>query len=476
MLFQRVSLLFLLLFASVQVSHALTLEEYMTEVRTKNSGIVGLKSSSDSKKLRRDEGGMFFKPSFFLTGEYYDDQRPTNAPSFQGTQTLRHTLRSGLSQNFRTGTKAALSYNMYKTQINGVSGAIIPNNKFFDISPQLEVSQSLWRNFLGSEFEATEQIQNAQVESQRFNEAYSHKQLLLAAENAYWRLYVAQTAMKVQEESLGRAKKLRDWNQGRFKNNLIDESDLIQAEANLQSREIEFQDIQIEIQTALKEFNSLRQNEGESVNLEGTKGKDSSYILEASLPTKMKLREDVRVFLANKKLATANAELGTQRNRPSLELYGTYSMNGRDLQYDDAYDQAVTATRPFTIVGLRFTTPLDLGSMSDYKKAYAQEVVASDMIYKRKVYEVDQEWEILKERFENFKQRLRLTQKMVQVQQKKFESERRRFSQGRTTTFQVVQFEQDLANSQLLKLRYERELIQVYNQLKLFSGVDYDQQ
>lgn len=476
MLFQRVSLLFLLLFASIQLSHALTLEEYMTEVRAKNGAIVGLKSSSEAKKLRRDEGGMFFRPSFFLTGEYYDDQRPTNAPVFQGTQTLRHTVRTGLAQNFRTGTKATLSYNVYKTQINGVSGTLIPNKKFFDTAPQIEISQSLWRNFLGSEFEATEQIQNAQVEAQRFNEAFNHKQLILNAENAYWRLYVAQTALKVQEESLARAKKLRDWNRGRFSNNLIDESDMFQADANLQNREIEYQDIQTEIQSALKEFNSIRENDGEMVNLEGTKGKDSSYILEATLPPKMKMREDVRVILANKKLAEANAQLGTQRNRPNLELYGTYSMNGRDAQYNDSAEQAYTATKPFTIVGVRFSTPLDLGAMSDYKKAYAQEVVASDMIYKRKVYEVDKEWEILKERFENFKQRLILTQKMVQVQQKKFESERRRFSQGRTTTFQVVQFEQDLANSQLLKVRFEHQLIQVYNQLKLFSGVDYDQQ
>ncbi len=476
MLFQRVIALFLLFFVSIQVAQAVTLEEYLAEVRSKNGGIVGLKTSSEAKKIRRHEGELFFKPSFFLTGEYYDDQRPTNAPVFQGTQTLRHTLRSGLSQNFRTGTKATVSYNMYKTQINGVSGALIPNNKFFDISPQLEVSQSLWRNFLGSEFAATEQIQIAQVEAQRFNEAYTYKQLILAAENAYWRLYVAQTGLKVQEESLARAKKLRDWNQGRFRNNLIDESDFVQAEANLQSREIEYQDTVTEIQSALRDFNSLRENEGEAVNLEGTKGKDSSYILDAPLPPKMKLREDVRVALANKKLAAATSQLGTQRNRPNLELYGTYSMNGRDQQYSDAYDQAMTATRPFTIVGVRFTTPLDLGAMSDYKKAYSQELVASDMILKRKLYEVDREWEILQERFGNFKKRLKLSQKMVQVQERKLTTEKRRYSQGRTTTFQVLQFEQDFANAQLLKLRYERELITVYNQLKLFSGVDYDQQ
>jgi outer membrane protein TolC len=476
MLFQRLKALSVLALLAIPSAYAITLEDYMSEVKSKNEGILGIKASADAKSLRYDEGTLFFKPSFFLTGEYSDDQRPTNAPTFQGTQTLRHTLRSGLSQNLRTGTKLAISYNMYKTQINGVSPQLIPNKKFFDVAPQLEFTQSLWRNFLGSEFESTEKAQNAQVEAQKFTDLYNYKQLLINAENAYWRLYVAQTSLRVQEESLERAKRLRDWNSTRFKNNLTDESDVVQAESNVQSREIEYQDTLTEIQAALRDFNSLREVEGESVDLEGTKGKDSSYILEATLPAKMKLREDVSAYLANQKLATANAELGIQRNRPNLELYGTYSMNGRDKQYHEAYDMAVTNTRPYSIVGVRFTTPLDIGSLNDYKKSYAQEKTASELQFKRKSYEVEREWETLNERFENYKKRLKLAQRMVVVQDRKLTTEKRRYSQGRTTTFQVLQFEQDFANAQLQKLRYERELILVYNQLKLFSGVDHDQQ
>lgn len=457
-------------------AHALTLEDYLEEVKTKNGGVRGVKASSEAKAVRLEEGELFFKPSFFLTGEYYDDQRPTNAPTFQGTQTLRHTLRAGLQQNFETGTKATLSYNYYKTQINGVSRQLIPNKKFFDVAPQIEVSQSLWRNFLGSEFKASVEAQKAQVEAQRYSELFNYKQILMNAENAYWRLYVAQTSLKVQKESLERAKKLRDWNAGRLKNNLIDESDFIQAEANVQSREIEYQDTMTEVRTALMDFNSFRESPNDEVNLEGTKGIDSAYILNASVPAKMELREDVLAFLANKKLAQANAELGTQRNRPNLELYGSYSINGRDgNSYADAKEQAWAATKPFSIVGVRFTTSLDVWAMNDYKKAYAKEVVATEMQYKRKVYEVEREYEILVDRFKQFKERLVLAMKMEKIQLKKLETERKRYNQGRTTTFQVLQFEQDYANTQLLKLRYEYELIAVYNQLKLFSGVENEQ-
>jgi outer membrane protein TolC len=456
-------------------AHAITLDEYLDQVRLRNGGVQGSKMSSQAKGLRFNEASLFFKPSFFLTGEYADDQRPTNSPLFQGYQTIRHTMRTGLTQNWETGTKATLSYNIYKTQINGVSSTFLPRSRFYDVSPQLEISQSLLRNFLGSEFKANTDAQVAQVEAQKFTEQYNYKQLLVGAENAYWRLYFAQLSVKVQEESLARAKKLRDWNEGRVKSNLVDDVDLLQAEGNLQSREIEYQDAITELDTANREFNSIREDET-PVSMENGTKPDSLDIVNAPTPAKAKIREDVLVFMANQKLAVANSQLGTERNKANIELYGSYSMNGRNLDYGKAYEQAATNTRPYTIVGVRFTTPLDFGSMADYKKAYAQEVKASEMSLKRKSFEVEREWEILNQRLQNFKRRLLLSQKMEKVQEKKLSRERSRYNQGRTTTFQVLQFEQDYANAQILKLRNERELITVHNQLKLFSGVDYEQQ
>lgn len=460
---------FLFLFPLMAQANTLSLDDYLIEVQTRNGGVRGAKISAEAKGLRRDEGSLFFRPSFFLTGEYMDDQRPTTAPAFQGTQTLRHTLRTGLSQNFRTGTRVSLSYNYYKTQINGVSGPLLPQNMFFDVAPMVEVTQSLWRNFLGSEFEATEIAQNSINESQRFEEAFNYKQLIMQAKNAYWRLFFAQQGLKVQKESLDRAIKLRDWNRSRVRSNLVDEAELLQAEANLQNRELEYQDTLTELQTAEREFNSYREGQ-ESVNLAEANDLESRYILNAKLPSKAELREDVLATIAANRAAVAQAELGNQRNRPNLELYGNYAINGRDKAYSEAREQAFGATRPMSVIGVRFTTPLDFGSLGDYRESYAREKLATEMKMKRKTYEVEREWEILSERFENFKERLKLTQKLEKVQERKLSSEKRRYNQGRTTTFQVLQFEQDFANAQLLKLRNERELIVVYNQLMLFTG------
>ncbi len=453
--------------------HAMTLEEYLDQVRLKNGGVRSTKISAEAKGLRMGEGSLFFKPSFFLNGEYYDDQRPTNAPSFQGIQTLRHTVRTGLSQNLRTGTRASVSYNYYKTQIIGANPNVLPNAKFFDVAPMLEVTQSLWRNFLGAEFEAQEKLQNSQAEAQKYTDEFAYKQLLIQAETAYWRLYFAQTALKVQRESLERAKRLRDWSAGRYRNNLVDESELLQAEANLQNREMEQQDTLTEVESALRNLNAIRETQGE-VNLELEKDTPTDYISKINIPKKAELREDVKAKLAANKAAIASAELGTQRNRPQLELYGSYSINGRNQHYSAALDQSMTATRPFSIVGVRFTTQLDLDAVSDVKKSYAQDVVASEMSYKRRAYEVEQEWDILVERFNNLKKRFELSQKLEKAQEKKLVAEKRRYDQGRTTIFQVLQFEQDFANAQLVKLKNKNDLIATYNQLKLFSGESYE--
>lgn len=447
----------------------ITLEQYLGEVQTKNGAVKGADLSAEAKSERSDEGSLFFKPSFFLTGEYVDDQRPTTAPAFQGDQTLRHSLRAGLSQNFRSGTRASLSYIYNKTEIKGASQALLPQNTFFDVAPTLEVSQSLWRNFLGSQTIATETVTNANNEAQKFQEEFSYKQLMMNAKNAYWRLYFAQQGLKVQQESLERAKKLRDWNRGRVSSNLVDESELLQAEANLQNREMEYQDTLTELQTAKREFNSFREGE-EDVSLVENEQVESKYILNAKIPQKKDIREDVLATIAANRAAIAQAEIGSEKNKPDLELYGSYSINGRNKQYDEAREQAFGATRPMSVIGVRFTTPIDFGALSEYRQSYAKDKLASEMKMKRKTYEVEREWEILSERFTNFKTRLELTQKLEKVQEKKLTTEKRRYNQGRTTTFQVLQFEQDFANAQLLKLRNERELIIVYNQLMLFAG------
>lgn len=468
------SVLFFILFSTHTFS--MTLEAYLSEVKEKNAGLVGTKKSAEGKALRVNEYGALFKPSFFFNGQYIDDERPTNAPGFQGTQTIRKIYQGGFTELFPTGTKTTLSYNMYYTEINGSSPLFLPKNKFYDLSPQLEISQSLWRNFFGVEDRSNVEIQKSQIETAKLAEQFKYKELLMRAENAYWRYLFAQVSLKVQKESLERAHKLRDWNSRRVQQGLTDETDLLQAESNLSAREIDLQNTETDLESAKLMFNSFVQDDTGAKSAEITEAHldNAIKILDKQLPKEIPVREDVIIALQTQKITRAQAQMGLEKNKPTFELYGTYALNGRAGTYSPAADQAWTQDHPYKLIGVRFNTPLDIFSSMNHRKAYNEEKAAADLNFERKKYEVQKEWEDLSKRFDDYKKRLRLSLKMEDIQKRKLHSEKDRYSKGRTTTFQVLQFEQDYANAQLLKLRNEQELITVYNQLKMFAG-DYNE-
>ncbi|MFZ4714288.1 MAG: TolC family protein [Bacteriovoracaceae bacterium] len=452
-------------------AQAYTFDEYIGEVKVKNSALLGSEKSIKGSSLRNSEAQLYYMPSFFFNGQYSDDQRPTNAPSFQGTQTLRKTYQAGLSQQFRSGTKTTFSYNFAQTTINGSS--VLPITNFYDVSPQVELTQSLWKNWWGSESRANETIIQAGAEVVNFSEKFRYKQLLMTAEMNYWRLAFAQEVVKVQKESLDRSLKLKDYNHNKYNSGLADESDYLQASSALTARDLDYQTSLIEERSAARVFNSLRELEADNVD-EKLSPPTEETLLALNLPTRRGNREDVEASLAQKKIAQAQAKLGEEKNKPTLEAYGSYSLNGRAVSTGPAQSQSWTQDHPYTIVGIRFNTPLNFGNLSDNKEGYAQEKVAAELNYQRKVFEQEKEWKDLVNKFQDYQDRLKLSQKMEAAQKDKLMKERARLNRGRTTTFQILQFEQDYANAQLLKLRNEADLVNTYAQLKLFSGVDHE--
>jgi outer membrane protein TolC len=465
----------LLLFAlTTNSSFALTLNEYLGEVEKSNSAFIATKKNTEVKQLRQDEHATNFVPSFFLNGNYSNDQRPNTSPSVLGIKTERTYYQAGLSQALRTGTKATLSYNVLKTDMFGATAIAEP--MFYDVYPQIELSQSLWRNFNGAEIRAQENQQKSQSEIDLLSESYKLKQLVLGAEVSYWRLYFAQKNMQVVSDNLERAKKLKEWNQKRFRDHLVDEADALQTDANYLARDLEFQTAADELTQAERDFSKTLEKEisQKSDYVLAENEKDITAIVNSQLTPNTALREDVQISGSQLIAAQAQSTLGRERNRPTWEVYGTYSRTGRDALQKNAYEDSWHNEGPYTMVGTRLVWSLDFFGTSRYKDAYSQEIITSEINHRRKVYEVEKEWIDLTKKYGDYQKRLQLIEKIEETQNKKLISEKKRFSLGRSTTFQVLQFEQDYANAQLSKLKLQEALVSLQAQSKLFSGTKYE--
>jgi outer membrane protein TolC len=181
------------------------------------------------------------------------------------------------------------------------------------------------------------------------------------------------------------------------------------------------------------------------------------------------LRLDVKAAQELAKVAEGNAQLGKERNSPTLDLFGTLATNGRTDQWNSAVSDSFKTKYPTFTVGLKFQTSLDVGQVFENQRSYTSEKKAAELTYRRKAFEEERDYQDLKKKFEETKDRLRLCFGIEEVQEKKLAREKERLKLGRSVTYQVIMFEQDFASAELLRLKTQGELLGLVTQLNLFG-------
>jgi outer membrane protein TolC len=451
-------------------AHALTLNEYIRQVTGQNESAIASDLSAKGAKQRSGEGSIPFKTNFFFNGDYIDDQRLTAAPAFQGLGTRVNRYETGLSQRFRFGMDASLGYVQQKSVLIGVNKSIVRFFDYYDQTFQLRLTQSLWRNWLGSEFKAQE---NAQVEAAKaisFREEFNLRLLEADARVTYWNLLQARANVEVQKEAVARADKIRVSNQNKYQRQLTDKIDYLQSMANLDFRELQLKQAEQELTRISRLFNLLRGVEGDVVEQELTSNKVKEEIDNLSIPKRGEERADVKAVMSQALADRALTEAAMEISKPKLEVFAQLSTNGKDGTWSTAYNQANSSTYTNNAVGVRFTAPLDFELLKNNKEGRALEARAADLRYHRKIFEVDREWDDTVARYNDAKVRLDLARRIEEAQKQKTQHDRNRLAQGLSTVFQSLNFEQDYADAQLNRLRAETELLTLHARLRLFAN------
>lgn len=448
----------------------LLLKDYLDQVKAQNEGVRGSILVQEGSLLRSGEADLATTFSLFSTLQYTSDGKPTSSESLTGKRTLRNEYTLGVSKQTHFGLQTKFYYNILYTEIVGASSSLVPRPRFYEAKPVLELTQSLWRNSFGSEVRALERLLSASAMAIHFSESFKTKTAFAEAEGAYWRLVLAHQEVNVQKQSLERGQKIRDLSERRVSQGLSDKTDLLQAEAALKVRQLEFDSAMGAEGSAARVFNSFRGVSSESVT-EKLEELDSRKLLTLVAPDKHGAREDVIAAQKVKEAAEANAQLGTEKSRPVLELYSILSLAGREGEMSNAVAESIKTSHPTATVGLRVVAPLDFGLLTEMRAGYEKERMGAEHIYRRKQFENDVEWVDVSLKFIDSQKRLRLAIDIEEAQKDKVKHERDRHSRGRTTIFQVLQFEQDYAASQLNRIRLQAEVLKFISQIRTWSGL-----
>ena len=454
-------------------STPLDLNQYLNQVRGKNLSFKGSQAGSEGSEMRSEESVLLFAPTVYSNFQFTSDQKLPLIPVFTYDEQNTTNFTLGVSQQTTFGLLAKISYNVFynnyiNLQIPGAGGSPPGASSYYITTPMLELSQSLWSNSFGSGNRANRDLLEAQALASSYSSRYVAKATLVQAESAYWRLAADRQTITAEKQALDRAQKLYDLSLRRAKLQLADQADALQAEAALDLRKLDMQSALDEERSASRAFNMVRNLDSDVVE-ENVMELSPEQMDHLSLPEKAELRDDVKAARESARAAVANSLVADQRDRPQLDIFGSFALNGHTGDFSSSLGDPFSAHRPTESVGLRFQAPLDIGALGRARAGWKLEQTSAELSFQQKVLDQDQNWKDLTQKLDESKRRLTLVRKLETAQDSKLKHERDRLSKGRTTTYQVLLFEEDFASSQIARIRAQLEVLNVYTQMKLFG-------
>ena len=466
-LFFKSSLYFFSLFLiPVSVANAneplsLTLQETIETVLKNNISISVQSYNSKINEQFIFEKEADFDPTVdfeFTVGEETRQSASTLADS--KTRDLDYDWDFSVSQKFVTGGDYELTMDNNKNQSSSSRTSL---NPIYSSDLALTVTQPLLKDF-GIDLNKRE-IYIAKNDQKISDHQFTEKVIATIAEteNIYWDLVFSIEDLKVKETSLQRARDLEKQVKAQVDVGTLAELEILQAKSNVASREERLLNAQNLIDDNGDNLKSILNFSFDSE--EGLKeiipadspvfepGAENS--LEEALKTALIHRPDL---LAKKmELENRNIEAKYNENQtlPTLDLVGSLGLNGlsgdsstKNGSYDSALSEAFSTDFRLWQFGINLSYPL--GNRAAKSKLAIKRLEVAQLLLNIK----DLEKTIVVEVREAHRQiktdikRVQATRVARKLAEEKLNAEEKKFKVGLSTSFNVLEFQEDLAEEQ----------------------------
>ena len=312
---------------------------------------------------------------------------------------------------------------------------------------------------MGSKTKASIESIQSQYQSAKFNFIGLSLQEKIEAEIAYWYLFYCQKNITIQQQALVSASKILDYLSKKAQMNLAETNDVLQAKAMVQNKKLAVSQAKNQLEQAKLIFNQKRNIVGQEV-------------LEIiSMPSIIDLQNFVfqainekqtPFLLAQKNKMQANialANIEKQNQKPVLNLYGSYARNVAEANARLAFSNSLNSGNGADSgdVGIKFSMPLNFMLTNQIMEGAEQQILAEKNQYQQHRLQHETTWQNLNINGISLQENLKLALEIVQIQKNKLNQERLLLKKGRTSTYQVLMFEQDfsLAEANLWQIVYQ---------------------
>jgi len=454
--------------SAASAAETLTLTDYLGQVSANNWSYQGSQRQKAGSDARKREADLVFSPSFFTEAQIASDKKEPDmgmAGAANYKELKSETYTAGVSQTYPTGTRAKLYYslNHYSYLHDGS-----PDTRYYTASPVVELTQPLWQNYGGRADKDNEEATRAQAEADAWNAESDLRTLLVNAEKSYWDLATSRELVQVRGKAMEEAQAIYDYVSKRASMNLTDRSDALQARASLETARLNLKSATHNEAAALRAFKAYA-NMGEAVQVPELMQINWDKVRALPDPVWVKgNRADVKAAEAAANATAANARILAEKDKPALDLKLSYALNGRDADLSSRVSDSLNWDKPTAKAGLTFSIPFNYSASKEARAGALLKEKAAQLSYKQKLLAQASDWRDLTAKLSDARERLELSYTIEEAQRAKLEYEKQRLKEGRTTTYQVLTFEQDYTNAQYTRVSAAAQVLSTLANLKLY--------
>jgi len=479
---------------------SVSLEEAVATALKNNFSIILQRVATDIARHDTIIADSGFDPVFGAEASAESSRNPGisvfSDPEITQTDQLNSSI--SLSRKSYLGGKYKLSLDVGQYETNSTFQSINPS---FSTAFKLEIEQPLLKN-------AGRKTNRWRILISQNNESISFQRLraklndtITEISETYWEYVFLTENLKVSHEFLERARDLEGRVRVQVEVGSLAPIEIIQAQSSVASRE----EMVIEAENNVDEMGDrllrLMNPSGDSpLWLSRIKPEDDpemTYkVFDLQKSTTVALEKRPEINIAKKELENQNIELVYYKNQkwPSLDLIGSLRLNGvrgtalpiasfstgeilisnLDGGLSDSLSDAYSGKYYDYKVGLRLTYPL--GNRSATGALAKASLNAQSSLIKLKSLERDVTLEVRNEarRVEKSIKQIQASSAARLLAEKKLEAEVRKFEVGSSTSFNVLEFQKDLAAERSHELRAKVEYRKAVARLHKATGDTLD--
>ncbi len=430
-----------------------------------------------------------FDPVFNASGQYVDAEIPQANDFITGgvdvldvTQT---SWQTSISKPFTWGGTFDLGFQSTNTETNNQLTA----GEFTDSTLFATYLQPLLRG-RGSRSATVEQhVSEIQWRASREALREQRETLLLEVSNAYWDLVAALEQLRVREISVQLGNRQLEQNAERLKVGVGTEVDVLQAETNVASQENQLLLAQTEVDSTMDTLKSVlfRREGGSQESFEEFLGLwELPIVPRTPLPERLDAADglqwrrslgralEFRPELNQRRLEVdiAEARLGAAEidRLPELNLSLDARGIANNADTSDAYEDSLSLDFPNLTGGLTFSMPLGNATRANAERRARLELISARLTYEQSENTVLAEVRDAVRRLEDGAEIVAVAAKASELARRQLSAEESSYTEGFSTTFQVLEFQQQLAEALSSEKRAQADFAKAEAALKRAEG------